>query len=133
MTTYTAPHKATDRSKIAGLVRALRRGELVTPVVINGYAAITGSHRLAAGKIAKCEIPTVECSDLDYRRAAYAANVETHDENFNLFCSALLAVTENDDLKAALLDQTDGDYVDASRIADAIEMDEQQLTEHRGW
>lgn len=131
--TYTAPHKATDRSKIAGLVRALRRGESITPVVVLGDSGITGSHRIAAGEIAKIEIPTVECSELDYRRAAYAAGVETHDENFNLFCSALLAVTDDESLKAALADQHDDDYVDEDRIAEAMEMDVQQLTEERGW
>lgn len=131
--TYNPPHKATDRNKLAALVRAFRRGDEVQPIVYNGESAITGSHRIAAARIARVDVPAVECAELDYRRAAYVADVETHGEDFNLFCSALAAVTEDAAVRAALEDQTDGDYIDADRVVEAMGMDVGELTELRGW
>ena len=87
--TYTAPHIATDRSKLAGLIRAFRRGDSINPVVVCDGHAITGSHRVEAAERAKASLPVVEVSGLDYRRAAYIAGIETHDENFNGFCVEL--------------------------------------------
>lgn len=127
--TYNPPHKATDRNKLAALVRAFRRGDEVQPIVYNGESAITGSHRIAAARIARVDVPAVECTELDYRRAAYVAGVD-HSEDCNLFCSALAAVTEDAAVRAALEDQTDGDYIDAERVEDAMRMD---VTDLRGW
>lgn len=115
---YNPPHTVDTTNKetrqlLAGLIRAYRRGDKITPLVINGDNALTGSHRIAAvdimldfdkysGMDHDDFLGTVEASDEDYT-AADNANYNCGD--FNDLCRELYNVTNDDELKAALEDQ----------------------------
>lgn len=136
MTYYETPHEITDRSKAAGMIKTLRSGNTVPPIVVIGNQAITGSHRVYAANKTEIEIETVEVSDIDYLRACYVIDHDTHHDypDINNFCAALFAVTDEQELKDALKDQIHGDdYLDTGRLSEAKEMNIEQLEEERGW
>ncbi|MDE0661854.1 MAG: ParB N-terminal domain-containing protein [Gammaproteobacteria bacterium] len=62
----TPPHGVTEPDKFRRLVDAFRRGESVTPIIVVGDTAVTGSHRLAAAREAGTDIAVVEVPLADY-------------------------------------------------------------------
>jgi len=115
MSWYRPPHEVRDTEKLDAMIASLEAGGSLPPVVVieNGYAALTGSHRLAAWEALGMEPDVVEVTEEEYTAASmlYADEVLTVDEidDFGEFCDALLEVTTNSELKAALKDQT-SDY-----------------------
>ncbi len=45
---FIPPHEIRERSKLAGMIRVLRRGEDLPPILVCGEIALSGSHRLVA-------------------------------------------------------------------------------------
>ena len=132
MKTYSTLHEVTDWVKFAALVESFRLGRPVTPVVVQGVTALTGSHRIAAYEAAwrawsrgergwenapEPILYVIEVSDEDYLAACHLLDVSSHDEimDFDLFTAALYTVTEDGDLKEALADQR-GDYENWTKI-----------------
>ena len=131
MTTFLVPlHGVRDPAKLASLVESFRTGRPVPAVVVQGETALTGSHRIAAHEIAwrawsrqeegwdDTEEPTlemVEVSEDDYLAACRLLGISHHDEveHFDLFAAALYTATEDDAVKAALVNQR-GYYEDAT-------------------
>lgn len=70
------PHAANDRSKLAGMLKALRRGEALPPVLMHGEQAYSGSHRIEAWTRMGIEIDYVEISDDDYRAIMIESNLD---------------------------------------------------------
>lgn len=120
MIRYIAPHDPVDQAKLAILTTAYRTGQPVTPVVVGGDVAFTGSHRLAAywaafeewaqdedGDLLEPELETIEVSDEDYRAACDLLDISWHVDATDAveFAEALYNVTGDEDLKAALKDQ----------------------------
>ncbi|MDE0661855.1 MAG: ParB N-terminal domain-containing protein [Gammaproteobacteria bacterium] len=60
-----------DADKFRRLVDAFRRGESVTPIIVVGDTAVTGSHRLAAAREAGTDLAVVEVPRRDAERAGY--------------------------------------------------------------
>ena len=67
----TPPHGVTEPDKFRRLVAAFRRGESVTPIIVVGDTAVTGSHRLAAAREAGTDLAVVEVPRRDAERAGY--------------------------------------------------------------
>ena len=63
---YQPPHEVRERNKLAGMIRALRRGESLPPVLVCGDNALSGSHRLVAWEKMGVEADVVEMSDEEY-------------------------------------------------------------------
>ena len=117
---YNPPHPPTDKAKTLAMVEAIRQGQSLPPIVINGDNALTGSHRIAAYEIAwklwdsqapgwddasEPTIEVIECSNEDLDSVASNYDLATGD--FNALASALYATTNDFGLKAALADQCD--------------------------
>lgn len=119
---YNAPHEARDNDKVNALVEAFRTGQEITPIVVQGETAFTGSHRIAAHLKARQlwndgaagwedasepELQAVEIDDETWERACEMRDVEHLDElgDYNELCQALYDATEDDDIKSALEDQ----------------------------
>lgn len=132
MTPITPPHEVTDESKLESMVAAINAGKALPPVVVSGSDAITGSHRLAAWEACGVSPETIEVTDLDYRRACYVADCETHHDDLEAFCAALIAVTADPEIIAAMSDQVDA-RVNRANVADAMDMTVADLIEYRGW
>jgi len=122
MTMYNAPHESRDEEKVASLVEAMRTGQSIPPIVVNGDTAICGSHRIEAAVRAdrlregmadgwedtpEIDLPTVEVED----SVIYAAYDKMHitglDEigDWNEFCSVVRDICDDDEVKTALSDQ----------------------------
>lgn len=135
---YNPPHKMENRSKVARMIKSIRSGDNLSPIVVNGGCAITGSHRIAAWNRLDMDHDAVEMSDLDYLRACYVCECEIADEcgSWNLFVAAVYEITESDEVKSALEDQRH-DYENMStfsdRIKESLEMDAEKIIEWRGW
>lgn len=108
-TIYQPPHKVEDNEKLEEIIAALYRGESLPPVVVepNGFAAITGSHRLAAQESAGVEPDVLILSEDDYEAAceylggdSLSAAVD-HEER----CQAIYETTSDDEIRAAVADQ----------------------------
>lgn len=69
----SAPHAVTDRNKLAKMIKTLRRGEELPPILTDGEECYEGSHRLAAYEVyntyaraeAKPRLVVVDNTDLD--------------------------------------------------------------------
>lgn len=136
MTLIEPPHEITDRTKAANMIRAIRSGGTLPAVLVIGDIGLTGSHRIFACNATDTEVETVEVSDLDYRRACYALDIDTHTDcaELNLFIGALWAVTEDTEVKALADDQRhDEAPTDEERISAARQMTIEALEEYRGW
>ena len=135
---YKPPHQMEDRSKVARMIKSIRSGDDLSPIVVNSAYAITGSHRIEAWNRLDMEHDAVEMSDLDYLRACFICQCEVAEEcgDWNLFVSAVYEITESDEVKSALKDQRH-DYEDMStfsdRIKESLEMDAEEIMEWRGW
>lgn len=120
-TIYNAPHEVKDTDKFNAMVEAIRTGQQLPSVVVLGYDAYTGSHRLAAYSEARrraenleegwedadTETPIIEIEDEEYIAACERIFIEPGDEiyDYNEFCEALYEVTAREELKFALEDQ----------------------------
>jgi len=105
---YSAPHEVKDQEKLAQMVATLEAGESLPPIVVMGYTAITGSHRIAAYENVGEEPEAVEVTVEDYRAAMSALwlDPDTDDiKDYSAFCDALYKLTSDATLKAALEDQ----------------------------
>ena len=119
---YNAPHEVTDIDKHDAMVAAIKAGEKMSPVVVIGEQAFTGSHRIAAYITARelaeecdtgewegadLEIPAIGIDDETYRAAADALGVEHLEEwhDFNDVAEAIYYATEDEEVKDALSDQ----------------------------
>lgn len=122
MTNYNPPHEARDEKKLAGLIEAIRLGETLPPIVVNGVTALTGSHRIEAYRQARLladdeptdawdnanlDLATVEVSDEQYMAARDALGFADGEEigDCNAFCAALYDVCDDTAVRAALADQ----------------------------
>ena len=63
---YQPPHEVRERSKLAGMIKTLRRGESLPPVLVCGDNALSGSHRLVAWEKMGMQPDVVEMSDEEY-------------------------------------------------------------------
>jgi hypothetical protein len=122
---YNPPHAVLDKQKLAEIIESFRLGKPIPAVVGQGYAALTGSHRIAAHDAAtklyndratgwedspEPTLDMIEVADADYQAACRILDVESH-HDLNLFAAALYCITDDEQLKAALADQR-GDYED---------------------
>lgn len=105
---FNPPHEAEDQKKVEALVEAFRCGKEVTPVVVYGDDAYTGSHRIAAHAIA---VENWESGNWDFETYTDLPVVEIDDEEFaaaydeydiNITLENLLDNTSCDDLRSAL-------------------------------
>lgn len=120
-TTYNPPHQITDAAKLEAMIETIRTGGELPPVVVNGYTALTGSHRCAAYAEARKrqlrgedgwddvligDQPAVDLSNADYQRACLTLGVQYHDKfDCNTFCAALYASAADDAVRDAVEDQ----------------------------
>lgn len=118
MTTYDAPHQVTDQAKLAAMIETILAGGELPPVVVNGYTALTGSHRCEAYSRARriadtqAEQPAVEISNADYQRACLVLDVANHTEaELNCFCAAIHASATAGDVRDAVADQIHDDVL----------------------
>lgn len=106
---YQPPHKANDTEKLAAMIAALEAGNDLPPIVVepNGIRALSGSHRIAAYKSVGRDVPALVLSDADYIAACEFLGVECLDEcsDGEAIAQAIVATTDDDDIKAALDDQ----------------------------
>jgi ParB-like nuclease domain len=152
MKTYYPPHEVRDYDKLNAMVETIRLGGTLPPILVCGETCLTGSHRHRAYVVADrnleeafgedgrpwsmdtleslgwtdfdLQIPIVEVSDVDYRRACLALDVQSDtDAELNLFCAALAAVTSDDEVRYLASNQTHGDDLspDQHRRAAAIQ------------
>ena len=54
---FAPPHGARDAARLEALVAALLSGVEITPIVVDGDTALTGSHRIAAQRAAWGDLP----------------------------------------------------------------------------
>jgi len=71
------PHQAHERDKLAGMLRALRAGETLPPVLVHAGQAYSGSHRIEAWSRLEMEVDYVEISDEDYDAIMIESNLDT--------------------------------------------------------
>lgn len=122
MQTYAEPHQVKDLDKLASLIEAYRTNQSITPIVVQGELAFTGSHRIAAHRQAwklwnteddgwkdasEPELESVEIDDETWQRACTLRGVAHLDElgDWNDLCAALYDASDDDDVKSALQDQ----------------------------
>jgi hypothetical protein len=124
MTNYNEPHAVRDETKLAALIEAYRTNQDISPIVVTGDTAITGSHRIAACRTAKQlweseaagwensnepVLRAVEISQDAWDKACKVHDVEDGDlwsiGDYNDLCQAIYAATDDGEVKAALEDQ----------------------------
>lgn len=103
------PHPVTDNTKLAQIISALRSGYQVPPVVIHpdGVTALTGSHRIAAGRLAgyHLEAVIVTSQELEDAIDELGGELEWESADGENRARALYLVTSREPLHAALDDQ----------------------------
>lgn len=67
---HMAPHAPEDRTKLAGMIRTLRSGGSLPPILWDGDGAYEGSHRLAAYEAVGMEPELIQVDDEMLNRAA---------------------------------------------------------------
>lgn len=104
---YNKPHEIRDEKKLQSMIDTLRAGGELPPVLVIGYNALTGSHRLAAWEACDRAAIVIELSDEDYIAAMRAQGLNEWDEiyDYSDFCRALYEVTGDPEIKAAVADQ----------------------------
>ena len=122
MKTYNPLHAPTDKAKLASLIEAIRTNQEISPIVVNGDQAITGSHRVRAFEIAfekysnqeagwedtvEPSIPVVEIDDETLLAACNAVGADDFSEvlHFDDLYMAIERLTTDEELKAAVADQ----------------------------
>jgi hypothetical protein len=106
--TYQAPHQVRDKAKLAEMIKTLKNGGTLPPVVVCGEIAYTGSHRLAAWAACGIDADAVEIEDADYVAAMELLDLDPmYDDprDYNELCDALYRVVTDDAVKTALADQ----------------------------
>ena len=107
MTQYNPPHEVRDDNKLNSMIEALESGKELPPILVQGYTAFTGSHRIAAWDYCEIEAEVVELSYEDYIAAMQEMGLDEYDEIYHLdeFCAAVYKVTNDPDVKSAVKDQ----------------------------
>lgn len=125
MTYYNPPHEVRDEDKLQAMIDTLENGGSLPPVIVYGYDAYTGSHRIAAWLECDMDADTIELDDEEFMTARalamgyddldfsdpddvefyhkYVCNTDITD--FNEFCEALLKTSDNQDVINAVEDQ----------------------------
>lgn len=105
---YNPPHETRDQSKLGSMIAAIESGKSLPPIVVMGYDAFTGSHRIAAWEACNVAADVVEITDDDYIAAMTEMGLDWECDSvydYNEFCGALYKVTADSDIKAAIKDQ----------------------------
>jgi hypothetical protein len=132
MTNYIPPHQPTDKAKLASLVEAIKSGAKITPVVVCGDIALTGSHRIAAFALAKVSPPVIGIEEITLKKALIlCAAKDISETSHNLLCAALFAVCDGD-AKDALADQCHDEAV-SRREAARVALDDEEVEEEWGY
>jgi len=108
MTTYNEPHEVRDQAKLQRMIDTIRNGGQLPPIVVCGYRAFTGSHRIAAWNACGIEHHAIEISDADYVATVTAMGLDWENDDvsdYNDFCDKLYRVTTDPDVKNAVKDQ----------------------------
>lgn len=108
MTTYNEPHQVRDQAKLQRMIDTLRSGGQLPPIVVCGYQAFTGSHRIAAWNACRMDHQAVEISEAEYIATMTKMGLDWETDevmDYTDFCDALYEVTNDPDVKAALDDQ----------------------------
>jgi len=122
MKTYTPLHSPTDNAKLAAIIEAIRTHQTISPIVVIGEQAITGSHRVRAFEIAyekyvnqelgwedtnEPSIPAVEIDDETLTAACNAVGAEDFSEvvHYDDLYMEIERLATDDELKAAVADQ----------------------------
>ena len=74
--TIQPPHNINDRVKLADMIKLLRRGESLPPVLVHGEQAYSGSHRISAWTALRMDIEYVEITDADYEAIMNEMNLD---------------------------------------------------------
>ena len=92
MTDYIAPHDVIDPEKVVDMVRALRRGDPLPPIIVQGCRAFSGTHRLAAWAAVGAAPSVIEIDEDEYDYACLYLGLDpVYDEvtDFEPFVEAL--------------------------------------------
>lgn len=153
MRTYNPLHPVTDPAKVESMAAQIKRGESLPPIVVHHDDCVTGTHRSAAYEQANREaeadwesgewdradlvMPTVEVSSREWLLAMLVLDQPCEcGYEHNTFCAALHAITDDDDVRAALADQTHGETVDRARVDEVRSMSREEQRERLcelGW
>lgn len=107
-TTYNHPHAVHDYKKLQSMIETLNNGGSLPPVIVLGYDAFTGSHRLAAWEACDMAADVIDISDADYIAALDRMGLDWQTDtvrDYTDFCDALYKVTSDANIKAAIEDQ----------------------------
>ncbi len=125
MTDYNSPHEVRDEAKLKSMIKALRAGGELPPIIVCGGDAFTGSHRMAAWDACEMDASVVELTEKEFMQARtisqgydpldfndsddiefyhkHVGNLENYD--YNEFCEALLKTSQNPEVINAVKDQ----------------------------
>jgi len=70
------PHQAHERSKTASMIRTIRNGGTLPPILVHGEQAYSGSHRIDAWQRLDMEIEFVEIDDNEYESIMHHLNLD---------------------------------------------------------
>lgn len=119
------------------MIESIIAGNDLPPIVYVGETALTGSHRIAAYMLAEQDerldrdlcIPAIEASDIDLKRALVVCGVKWSDmAEHNVLCHALMSVTRDDEVRAALADQTHSDRAPGVEIERVRSMTDDEVS-----
>jgi len=79
------PHRAFDINKLKGMIKTLKSGKDLPPVLIQGDQAYSGSHRLSAWKEMGMEPNYKEITDKDYIKIMKSMNLDPVYDTVNDF------------------------------------------------
>jgi ParB-like chromosome segregation protein Spo0J len=122
MKTYNPLHAPVDKTKLASIIEAIRTNQAISPIVVSGEQAITGSHRIRAFEIAfekysnqeagwedtgEPSIPVVEIDDETLLAACNAVGADDFSEvvHYDDLYVEIERLTTDEELKAAVADQ----------------------------
>jgi|JI9StandDraft_2_1071091.scaffolds.fasta_scaffold03069_12 hypothetical protein len=122
MNTYTPIHTPNDTEKLDSIIESIRRGKKITPVLVIGEQALTGSHRVRAFELAyekyrnqepgwedteEPVIPVVEIDEETLTAACQVIGAESVADvvHFDELYAAIERVTDSDEIKSAVADQ----------------------------
>lgn len=66
MIRYNPPHEVRDQEKLNSMIKLLEAGKTLPPILVNGYDAYCGSHRLAAWDAMDMDALVIELDDDEY-------------------------------------------------------------------
>jgi len=77
MTLYIEPpHRAYDCNKVASMIKTIRAGGNLPPILVHGEQAYSGSHRIDAWQRLKIEIDYVLLDDNEYKKIMEYLNLD---------------------------------------------------------